>query len=56
VRVFPYTSDPERAAINDPKTAKNLQSSEPELESSRIGMQYSGNTNNSVQHTSDRSA
>jgi len=54
--VSPYTSDPERAAINDPKTVKSLQSSEPESESSRIGMQHVGNTNNSVQHTSDRSA
>lgn len=56
VRVSHYTSDPERAAINYPKTAKNLQSSEPESESSRIGMQHSGNTNNSVRHTGDCSA
>ena len=54
--MFPYTSDPERAAIKDPKAVKSLQTSEPESVSSRIGMQHPGNTNNFVQHTSDRSS
>ena len=52
MRVFPFTSNPERAAINDPKSVKSLQNSEPVLEFFRID---SGNANLSAQHTNDRS-
>jgi hypothetical protein len=49
---FLCTSDPERAAINDPKTGKYLQSKEPESESPRISMLLTGNTRDTMQHNS----